>query len=391
MKKVLMYGVALAGIAFLFFLLFSYTLKIPDLRNPSEVRVIQSTKIYDHTGEILLYDVHGEEKRTIVSFSEIPRQIKNATIAIEDDTFYQHFGFRPFSFLRAIFVNIIRGSFEQGGSTITQQLAKTTLLTSQKTILRKAKEIIIALKLERRYTKDEILNLYLNQIPYGSSAYGVEAAAETFFGKHAKDLSVLESAYLASLPKAPSYYSPYGKHIKDLDGRARFALQSMLELGFIKNEEYENAAKEQIKFAPARTQGIIAPHFVIEVREKLNNMFGEDRIESDGFKVTTTLDVDLQQKSEEIVNKFAPNIEKDFNAGNAAVVAIEPATGNIAAMVGSKDYFDAERECNFNVTLARRQPGSAFKPFVYATAFKKGFTPNTVVFDVPTEFNPLCS
>ena len=391
MKKILMRGVALAGMAFLFFLLFSYTLKIPDLRNPSEVRVIQSTKIYDKTGEILLYDVHGEEKRTVIPFSEIPRQIKNATIAIEDDTFYQHFGFRPFSFLRAIFVNIMRGSFEQGGSTITQQLAKTTLLTSQKTILRKVKEIIIALKLESRYTKNEILNLYLNRIPYGSNAYGVEAAAETFFGKHAKDLSVLESAYLASLPKAPSRYSPYGKHKKELDDRASFALRRMHELGFLKDEEYENAAKEQIKFALARAQGIIAPHFVIEVREELNNMFGEDRIESGGFKVTTTLDVDLQQKSEEIVSKFAPNIEKDFNAGNAAVIALEPASGNIVAMVGSKDYFDTKREGNFNVTVAHRQPGSAFKPFVYATAFKKGFTPNTVVFDVPTEFNPLCS
>ncbi len=391
MKKILIYGAALAGMAFLFFLLFSYALKIPDLQNQSEVRVIQSTKIYDKTGGILLYDVHGEERRTVIPFSEIPRQIKNATIAIEDDTFYQHFGFRPFSFLRAIFVNIMRGSFEQGGSTITQQLAKTTLLTSQKTVLRKIKEIVIAIKLEKKYAKDEILNLYLNRIPYGSNAYGVEAAAETFFGKHAKDLNVLESAYLASLPKAPSHYSPYGKYKKELDNRARFALQRMLDLGFIKNEEYESAVKEQIKFTPAKTQGIIAPHFVIEVREELNNMFGEDRIESGGFKVTTTLDTDLQQKTEEIINKFAPGIEKNFNAGNAAVVAIEPATGNIVAMVGSRDYFDVEHEGNFNVALAHRQPGSAFKPFVYATAFKKGFTPDTVVFDVPTEFNPLCS
>lgn len=390
MKKVLLYCAALFGMAFFLFLFFAYTLKIPDLQNPSEIRVVQSTKIYDKTGEILLYDIHGEEKRTVIPFAEIPRHVKNATIAIEDDTFYQHFGFRPLSFLRAVFINILRGNFEQGGSTITQQLAKTTLLTSQKTILRKLKEIVVALKLERRYAKDEILNLYLNQIPYGSNAYGIEAAAETFFGKHAKDLSVLESAYLASLPKAPSHYSPYGKYRKELDDRARFALKRMRELKFLKNEEYESAAKELIKFAPAKTQRIIAPHFVIEVRDKLNNTLGEDKVESGGFKVTTTLDADLQQKSEEIINKFAPAIEKNFNAGNAAVVAIEPSSGNILAMIGSKDYFDSEHEGNFNVATAHRQPGSAFKPFVYATAFKKGFTPNTVVFDVPTEFNPLC-
>ncbi len=391
MKKVFIYAAALLGAMLIFFLIFTYTITIPDLQNSAERRVAQSTKIYDRTGDILLYDVHGEEKRTVIPFSEIPRQIKNATIAIEDDSFYSHFGFRPVSFLRAVFVNIIRGNFEQGGSTITQQLAKTTLLTPEKTILRKLKEIIVAIKLERRYAKDEILNMYLNQIPYGSNAYGIEAAAETLFGKHARDLGILESAYLASLPKAPSYYSPFGKHRKELDDRARFTLLRMHELGFLKNEEYEKAIKETVKFAPARTHGIIAPHFVAEIRDELNNMLGEDRVEIGGFKVTTTLDVDLQQKSEEIINKYAPIIEKNFNAGNAAVVAVEPSSGGVLAMVGSKDYFDSEHEGNFNVATAHRQPGSAFKPFVYATALKKGFTPDTVVFDVPTEFNPLCT
>ncbi|QQG42692.1 MAG: penicillin-binding protein [Candidatus Giovannonibacteria bacterium] len=380
-------GVLLAG-ALLFF---AASVNLPDLNGFEERRVAQSTKIYDRTGEVLLYDVHGEEKRTIVPFSEIPRHMKNATIAVEDDSFYQHFGFRPLAFLRAVFVNALRGSFEQGGSTITQQLAKTTLLTPQKTIFRKIKEIIISFKIEARYSKDEILNFYLNQIPYGNGAYGAEAAAETFFGKHAKDLNVKEAAYLASLPKAPSYYSPYGKHRDELDSRAAFVLERMRKLGFLSEKEYNNAKNEAVKFSPARAQGIIAPHFVIEVREELNKKFGEDAVEKSGFKVTTALDVDLQSKTEEVINKYAEENEKNFNAKNESVVAIDPKTGDVLAVVGSRNYFDIEREGNFNITTAHRQPGSALKPFIYATAFKKGFTPETVLFDLPTEFNPLCT
>lgn len=379
---------ALLGGAFLFF---AASVNLPNLDGFEERRVAQSTKIYDRTGEILLYDVHGEEKRTVIPFAEIPRHMKNATIAVEDDSFYQHFGFRPFAFMRAVFINILRGSFEQGGSTITQQLAKTTLLTPEKTIFRKIKEIIISFKIEIKYSKDEILGFYLNQIPYGNGAYGAEAAAETFFGKRARDLNIKEAAYLASLPKAPSYYSPYGKHRSELDARAGFVLERMRGLGFLSEREYNDAKNEVVKFSPARTQGIIAPHFVIEVREELNKKFGEDVVEKAGFKVTTTLDADLQLKAEEVVDKYAEGNEKNFNAKNESVVAIDPKTGDILAMVGSRNYFDIEREGNFNIATAHRQPGSALKPFVYATAFKKGFTPETVLFDLPTEFNPLCT
>ncbi len=377
--------------------------KAPGLKNSNERKVIESTKIYDRTGSVLLYDVHGEEKRTVVAFSEIPRHVKNATIALEDDGFYRHFGIQPLSLIRVIFLNALRGMpLGSGGSTITQQLVKNTLLRPERTFVRKFKEIVLAIKIERLYKKDEILDLYLNQIPYGNNAYGIEAAAETFFGKHAGDLSIKEAAYLAALPKAPSYYSPYGKHRNELAARAEYTVNKMKELGFISEEEFGIAVKERINFAPARKQGIVAPHFVLEVVDELNKKFGEDTVESGGFKIITTLNTDLQIKAEGSVAKFSEINEKNFNAYNAGLVAIDPKTGDILALVGSKDYFGKPLpencspglNCKFdpqvNITLRQRQPGSAFKPFVYATAFKRGYTPETVLFDVPTEFNPSC-
>ncbi|MDO8523161.1 MAG: PBP1A family penicillin-binding protein [bacterium] len=389
-KKTLLFASAAIFFFLLLLVIFAATINLPDIANYNERKIVQSTKIYDRTGKILLYDVHGEEKRTVIPFEEIPKNIKNATIALEDDSFYRHYGFRPLSFIRAVINNTLHGSYAQGGSTITQQVVKNTLLTGEKTVTRKLKEIILAFKLERKYSKDEILNLYLNQIPYGSGTYGIEAASQTFFGKHAKDLTTLEAAYLASTPNAPSYYSPYGKHVSELDARAKFTLKRMNDLGHLTKEEYEAALKDKIKFSPARTQGIIAPHFVIEVRDELNKRFGEDDIATGGFKVITTLDTSLQQKVEEVVKNHAGDIEKSFNAHNEGVVAIDPKTGDILAMMGSRDYFDTDHEGNFNITTAHRQPGSSIKPFVYATAFKEGLTPETTVFDVPTEFNPSC-
>ena len=389
-KKILLW----ASAAILFFALlvvvFAATINLPDIADFNERKVAQSTKIFDRTGQILLYDVHGEEKRTVIPFEEIPKNIKNATIALEDDSFYRHYGFRPLSFVRAVVNNTLHGSYAQGGSTITQQVVKNTLLTGEKTITRKLKEIILALKLERKYPKDEILNLYLNQIPYGSGAYGIESAAQTFFAKPARDLTVLESAYLASMPNAPSYCSPYGKHVDELGDRARLTLKRMNELGYLTKKDYETAVKDKVKFSPIRTQGIIAPHFVIEVRDELNKRFGEDIIATEGFKVITTLDASLQQKTEEIIKNHSEKIAKNFNANNEGVVVIDPKTGDILAMVGSRDYFNMDREGNFNVVTTHRQPGSSIKPFIYATAFKEGYTPETTVFDVPTEFNPSC-
>ncbi len=380
--------------ALLFFLLlgglFAATIRLPDITNYTERKVVQSTKIYDRTGQVLLYDVHGEEKRTVIDFAEMPKNVKNATIALEDDTFYQNYGFRPLSFIRALINNVMNAGYAQGGSTITQQVVKNTLLTGEKTITRKLKEIILAIKLDAKYSKDEILSLYLNQIPYGSGAYGIEAASETFFAKHAKDLTLLESAYLASMPNAPSYYSPYGKHVNELHSRAKFTLKRMRDLGYISKEEYDESLKDAVNFSPASEYGIIAPHFVIEVREELNKRFGEDEVATEGYKVITTLDASLQKKTEEVIKKYSANNEKNFNAKNEAVVAIDPKTGDILAMVGSRDYFDTKHEGNFNVATAHRQPGSSIKPFVYASAFKGGLTPETTVFDVPTEFNASC-
>lgn len=402
MKRVFYWGFFCALVIATIFVFYIFTVNIPNIGNFNERRIAQATKIYDRTGEILLYDIHGEENRTVIPFEDIPKHVKDATLALEDTSFYSHKGIRPISTLRAILKNIFTGSSE-GGSTITQQLVKNTLLSNEKTILRKVKEWILAIKLERSLAKDEILSLYLNQIPYGGGSYGIESAAETFFEKKAKDLSLIETAYLVSLPKAPSYYSPYGKHRNELVERARFTLKRMKDSGFLTESEFNIALNEKIDFAPPKNQGISAPHFVLEVKEKLNEMFGEDAVERNGFKITTTLDADLQQKSEEIVLKYSELNLKNFNANNASVVVVDPKTGDILAMIGSKNYFEKPSpegcspgiNCAFdpqvNVALRHRQPGSALKPFVYATAFKKGLTPETVVFDLQTEFNPSCN
>ena len=378
-------------------------IRLPDIADFSERPIAQSTKIYDRTGNALLYDIHADEKRTVVPFDEIPLVVKNATISIEDDAFYQHHGIRPLAILRALIANIMRQEIEQGGSTITQQLVKKTLLTGEKTISRKIKEAILAVKIERAYTKDEILNLYLNQIPYGGAVYGIEAAAQTFLQKSARELTLKEAVYLASLPKAPSYYSPCGKHRDELDRRAGFALRRMQELGFIGTEEYGTALEEEVQFKGSCFHQIAAPHFVIEVREQLNEMFGEDVVERGGFVVRTTLDASVQQSAEEAVQQFADDVKNNFNANNIGVVALEPKSGDVLAVVGSKNYFGTAeppgcspgKNCAFdpqvNITLRTRQPGSALKPFVYATAFKKGYAPQTAIFDLFTEFNPQCN
>jgi len=363
------------------------TTPIPNANEFDNREIVESTKIYDRTGKILLYELYNEEKRTVISFEEIPRNVKNAAIAIEDSHFYSHPGVSISSIVRAFLTDVIHGQFFiQGGSTITQQLIKNTLLTPEKTITRKIKEAVLALKIERRYSKDEILDMYLNEIPYGSNAYGIEAAAQTFFGKHTRDLTLAEAAYLGALPKAPSLYSPYGNNKDQLVTRKNIVLKRMEELGFISAEEATMASKEDVMFLSPSTQGIHAPHFVMYVVSILSKQFGEDFLRKNGLSVRTTLDVNLQTNAEEVIASHAEKIKKDFNAGNAGLVALDPKTGEILAMVGSKDYFDREEEGNFNVTLAHRQPGSAFKPIVYAAAFEKGYTPETVVFDVPTEF-----
>lgn len=374
------------------FLIWAATIQIPDFTLFETRKVSQSTKLYDRTGKILLYDVHRDVKRTIVPFEQISPFIKNATVAIEDEQFYQHVGIEPKAILRAVLVNLHlrEGYLGQGGSTITQQVIKNALLTTERTYTRKIKEWILAIKLERMMTKEEILALYLNDSPYGGNIYGVEEASMTYFGKHASELNITESSYIAAIPQAPTRYSPYGTNLDKLEARKNLVLRKMFEQKTITQEEYDKAKAETVKFLPSQERGIRAPHFVMYVREILAEKYGEETINEGGFRVTTTIDMDLQKKAEETVKHYVEENEKSFNAKNAGLIALDPKTGQILAMVGSRDYFDMEREGNFNVTLAKRQPGSAFKPFVYAAAFEKGYTPDTQVFNVRTEFSTHC-
>lgn len=365
-------------------------IKLPDFNSFQERKIIESTKIYDRTGKTLLYDVHENVKRTIVPFDAISLNIKNATIAVEDANFYHHYGVEPKSIIRATFANVVGGGFKQGGSTITQQVVKNTLLTSEKKVTRKLKELVLSFKLEAAFSKDEILALYLNEVPYGGNIYGVAEASRTFFGKEPSLLSIAESAYVAALPKAPTRLSPYGNNRNLLDERKDFVLKRMYTLGFITESDYNSARTEKVTFLPKESRGIKAPHFVMWVQEYLAEKYGERAVDENGYKVITTLDYELQKKAEEVVDRFGVDTEKNFNAKNMALVAIDPKNGNVLAMVGSRDYFDVKNEGNFNVTLAHRQPGSTFKPFVYGAAFMKGYTPETVLFDLPTNFSTNC-
>lgn len=386
-KLVVIIGLFGAGALFLW----GSSLSIPELGSFEKRKVQQSTKIYDRTGEILLYDVHENIQRTVVPASEISRNIKNATVAIEDADFYEHKGIKPRAIFRAMLVNLGALEFSQGGSTITQQVVKNSILTQDKKISRKLKEWILSLKLERGFTKEKILEMYLNESPYGGNIYGIEEASNVFFGKKAADLTLAESAYLAALPQAPTYYSPYGNNKNKLEDRKNLVLEKMYDNGFITKEEREAATNQQIGFRPQRDIGINAPHFVFFVIEYLENKYGKRAVEERGFKVVTTLDFELQKKAQDIVFKFAHENEERFDAENAGLVAIDPKTGQILVMVGSRDYFDEKIGGNFNVaTASNRQPGSAFKPFVYATAFNKGYTPETVVFNLKTQFQTTC-
>jgi len=367
-----------------------FTLKIPDFRALDNRLITESTKIYDRTEKILLYSVQENIRRKVISFGDISKDVKNATVAIEDDQFYNHRGIQPGAILRAIFANLQSGSYGQGGSTITQQVVKNSLLTTEKTISRKLKEWVLAVKLERVMTKAEILGLYLNETPYGGNIYGVEEAAQAFFDISAKDLTLAEAAYLAAIPKAPTFYSPYGPNRTKLDERKDLVLERMRNLNFISGKEYATAKAEVVIFRQTTDSNFRAPHFVMWVRSYLEEQYGAEAIRTRGFKVITTLDWDLQQKAEGVVTRYGEINAKNFNAKNAGLVAIDPKTGQILAMVGSRDYFGQENDGNFNITLAHRQPGSAFKPFVYATAFTKGYTPETMVFDLPTQFDTNC-
>ena len=382
-------AVVLVGAAILIWI---STLEIPDLSAFEERRVLQSTKIYDRTGEVLLYDLHEDVRRTIVPLENMSRHVKNATVAIEDDQFYNHFGIDIRAIIRAALSNFQQGDLlgGQGGSTITQQVIKNSVLEREKTLTRKVKEAILSIKLERVLSKDKILEVYLNESPYGGTIYGVEEASRAFFNKSSGDLTLAESAYLAAIPQAPTYYSPYGNHRDALDERKQLVLDRMRLNGFITVEEHEEASAAEVQFEQQLVSGIRAPHFVMYIREQLAERYGEETLAVQGLRVITTLDWELQEQAEQIVAQRAASNTVKFNASNAGLVATDPQNGDVLVMVGSRDYFSEEVDGNFNVALASRQPGSSIKPFVYATAFSKGYLPSTILFDVQTQFSPQC-
>jgi len=362
-----------------------YSRDLPDPNKLIERSVPLSTKIYDRTGKIVLYEIHGEEQRSLIAINEIPDSLKWATLVAEDKNFYTHKGFDIKGIIRSIAIDVLRGGKMQGGSTITQQFIKNALLTREKTFTRKIKELVLAYQLEQRFSKDQILQLYFNEIPYGSTAYGVQAAARRYFGKSVRDLSLAESAILASLPKAPTYYSPWGNNREALFARQHYIIDALAENGYITEEEARFAKEEKISFQQPG-QAIIAPHFVLYVKELLTEQFGEKMVEEGGLSVITSLDFAKQKIAEDAVKKIG---EKNLSRGakNAALVSLDPRNGHILAMVGSRDYFDESIDGNVNVALRPRQPGSSIKPIIYAAAFQKGYTPTTIVYDVLTNFD----
>jgi membrane peptidoglycan carboxypeptidase len=368
------------------------TIKLPDFTSFDSIKSASSTKIYDRTGKIVLYDLGSNAHRTEIPVSEMGVKVKNATVAIEDANFYRNLGVEPKAILRALIADVTQGGAVQGGSTITQQVIKKSLLSDDKTLIRKLKEVILALKLDREYSKEDILGIYLNQNPYGGNTYGIEEASQMFFGKGPAELDLAQAAYVAAIPNAPTHYSPYGSHKDELDARKNLVLSREQVLGMITKEEAAAAKAEVVTFNPQQSTGIKAPHFVFYIKDYLEQKYGTDMVETGGLKVISTLDYDLQKIAEDAVTDYTTGAHKQgVEKLNAALVAIDPKTGQILTMVGSRNYFDKTIDGNFNVATALRQPGSSFKPYMYATAFEKGYTPDTVLFDVPTEFNPGCS
>ena len=380
-----------------------YTWDLPQPEKFTETPFIQSTKIYDSTGKVLLYDIYGEEKREIVSFDKISDNLKHSVLASEDSRFYQHGGVDFIGIIRAAFVDLTSGSKSQGGSTLTQQLIRSVYLTNQKSISRKIKEIVLSIELEQKYSKDQIFDWYLNEIPFGENAYGAEAASQTYFNKPASDLSAAEAATLTAMIPAPSYYSPYGSNKAELLQKKNVVLEKMQKLGYLTPQQLKDAEAEKMVFSETTTS-IKAPDFVMYVKKYLDDKYGEDYLKEKGLRVYTTLNWDIQQYAEQVI-KDADKTNMGKGANNAAMVVLDPKTGDILSLIGSKDYFadpypagcdeKAAGSCLFDpkydvATMGQRQPGSSFKPFAYATAFEKGYTANTVLWDTKTEFNPNC-
>jgi membrane peptidoglycan carboxypeptidase len=422
-------GLIAAAVATFIILIAVVSIGLPDVKDLDKLSIAQSTTIYDREGNVL-YVKHGGENRQYVEFSQISTNIIDATVAIEDDQFWIHPGFDTIGIIRAVVNNALHLSSTQGGSTITQQYIKNTFLSSEKSYIRKLKELILAIRLEQTYDKKKILELYLNKIPYGNNSYGVEKAAEVYFGKHAKDLDIAESSVLASLPKSQSYYNPYGPHQyssltrqfspeeitqrnitaeKDLNdneflrgligknikidetrtiyiqGRTDLVLKAMEKMGKISEEQKKESLLklQNIKFTAYHEQ-IKHPHFVFYVLSQLEEKYGKEVIEQGGLNVYTTLDPNMQDSAEKIIAEEAAKNDEKYNVKNAGLIAIDPITGEILTMVGSRNYWDPKIDGQVNVADSFRQPGSSFKPFVYAQAFYNRYAPASIIFDTET-------
>ncbi|HSV94784.1 MAG TPA: transglycosylase domain-containing protein [Spirochaetia bacterium] len=377
---------ALIGFSLVVVLVFAwYSRGLPD---PGKVQRQSgfSTEILDRTGEIVLYDVISDQDRRFTPLSEVPQSLRDATISIEDKDFYKHKGFDPMGYLRIV-KNVFVNHRLIGGSTLTQQLVKTVLLTNERKISRKVREFVLAIRIEKTYSKDEILQMYLNEVPYGGGTAGVAAAAAQYFGKEVKDLNLTESIILAGLPQSPSRYSPYIGDPLAYIPRAKDVARRMREDGKITKETEEQVVNEldKVVFKGLGTK-IKAPHFVMYVKQLLEDKYGTNVLDVGGLKVTTSLDWTLQEKAESTVREEIDKVSKSLNISNGASIILDTNTGEILSMVGSKDYFDKTIDGEVNVTTRQRQPGSSIKPLVYATAFVKGFSPASVLADVVTEF-----
>lgn len=364
------------------FLIFGfYFLIIKDLPLPTKLSSSanpQSTRIYDRNGE-LLYTIYGKKNQVFIPLSAVPKSMQEATIAIEDRTFYEHGAIDLKGITRAT-VSIVLKQQVQGGSTLTQQLVKNSLLNQERTILRKIKEVILAFATELIYPKNKILEMYISQSPYGGPAYGVESASEMYFGKHAKDLTLAESALLAGLPQSPTAYSPFGARPELAKKRQLEVLKAMREEKYITEKEEQKAAKEELKYNRIAND-IKAPHFVLYIKDLLITKYGEKTVEEGGLKVTTSIDVDIQKYAEEAVLEEVSGLPKYYRVSNGAALVTNPATGEILAMVGSRDYFNTTIDGNVNITTSLRQPGSSIKPINYAVGLIKKYSGATALID----------
>ena len=376
--------IGLIIIGFLYVLWVSRDLPTPGKLANGDIK--DSTRIMDREDK-LLYSFYKDYNRIYVNLDQMPQTLRNATISVEDRNFYKNRGFSITGMFRGLVIDPIFRGRATGGSTITQQLVKNTLLSPERSPTRKLKELILAIQVDSKYSKDEILEMYLNNIPYGGTAVGIEAASDLYFNKHAKQLTLAQSAFLAGLPQLPSYYSPYINKEKAYIGRSAQVLKRMREDGKISKKQEEESLLQikKFEFTNQKTEAINAPHFVMYVRQQLVDMFGENLVSNGNLTVKTTLDADIENDAEEIVQKEFEKY-KNYKVNNAAVVVQDVKTGGVLAMVGSKDYFETDNEGNFNAATALRQPGSSLKPIMYAVAFEKGYTPATLVMDVRTDF-----